>query len=409
MGQEGEATAPVVAVVEEEEIGRGRGGGGGGGERGGTGEESCDYCGAARALLWCRADAARLCLACDRHVHAANSVSSRHRRALLCDACRSEPSAIHCSSCRALLCANCDFDAHGRAGLLHDRRPVEGFSGCPSAGKLVSALGVGGDEKEVLEGEADDVGDYLVEDGSVWEAQPVLSFEDFIVPTTASHGFQAMGMPPLPKHRNSTCGKHKEEIIQQIRDLIKLESGTNDYHEVVAPIMESYGWVSEQNIQIDYLGPASNNSWNVGPASNNSWNVTTPHEDITLEGNQIDCREANTTIGLLNPPGEYPRTSSAVNLSSLNKAAEANACKSHGNDTNTDHVEFVPQDEMQHLPLKGIYKLARADRNSVILRYQEKRKTRNRYNKLIRYESRKIRADSRLRIKGRFAKTNPSQ
>lgn len=202
----------------------------------------------------------------------------------------------------------------------------------------------------------------------------------------------------LQQHRNSTCGKHKEEIIQQIRDLIKLENGTNDYHEVVGPIMESYGWVSEQNIQIDYLGPASNNSWN----------VTTPHEDITLEGNQIDCHEANTTIGLLNPPGEYPRTSSAVNLSSLNEAAEAHACKSHDNDTNTDHVESVPQDEMQHLPLKGIYKLARADRNSVILRYQEKRKTRK-YNKLIRYESRKIRADSRLRIKGRFAKTNPSQ
>ncbi|URD93933.1 CCT motif [Musa troglodytarum] len=369
MGQEGEATAPVVAVaVEEEEIGRG---GGGGGERGGIGEESCDFCGAARALLSCRADAARLCLACDRHVHAANSVSSRHRRALLCDACRSEPSAIHCSSCRALLCPNCDFDAHGRAGLLHDRRPVEGFSGCPSVGKLVSALGVGVDEKEVLEGEGDDVGDYLVEDGSVWEAQP---------------------------HRNSTCGKHKEEIIQQIRDLIRLESGTNDYHEVVSPIMESYGWVSsEQNIQIEYLGPASNNSWN----------VTTPHEDITPEGNQIDCREANATIGLLNPPGEYTGTSSAVNLSSLNEAAEVHACKSHRNDTNTDHVESVPQDETQHLPLKGIFKLARADRNSVILRYQEKRKTRK-YNKLVRYESRKIRADSRLRIKGRFAKMNPT-
>ncbi|KAL0905266.1 hypothetical protein M5K25_027457 [Dendrobium thyrsiflorum] len=45
------------------------------------------------------------------------------------------------------------------------------------------------------------------------------------------------------------------------------------------------------------------------------------------------------------------------------------------------------------------------DRSSVILRYKEKRKTR-RYDKLIRYESRKVRADSRVRIKGRFAKAN---
>uniref|UniRef100_J3LNR7 CCT domain-containing protein n=2 Tax=Oryza brachyantha TaxID=4533 RepID=J3LNR7_ORYBR len=45
------------------------------------------------------------------------------------------------------------------------------------------------------------------------------------------------------------------------------------------------------------------------------------------------------------------------------------------------------------------------DRNSVISRYKEKRKTR-RFDRQVRYESRKARADSRLRIKGRFAKTN---
>lgn len=44
------------------------------------------------------------------------------------------------------------------------------------------------------------------------------------------------------------------------------------------------------------------------------------------------------------------------------------------------------------------------NRGNAVLRYKEKRKNR-RYDKHIRYESRKLRADSRKRVKGRFVKS----
>ncbi|XP_010549213.2 PREDICTED: zinc finger protein CONSTANS-LIKE 13-like [Tarenaya hassleriana] len=46
------------------------------------------------------------------------------------------------------------------------------------------------------------------------------------------------------------------------------------------------------------------------------------------------------------------------------------------------------------------------ERDSALSRYKEKKKTR-RYEKHIRYESRKVRAESRARIRGRFAKADP--
>lgn len=52
----------------------------------------------------------------------------------------------------------------------------------------------------------------------------------------------------------------------------------------------------------------------------------------------------------------------------------------------------------------GGYDVAYPDRGAVISRYKEKRKNR-RFEKQIRYESRKARADGRLRIKGRFARS----
>jgi hypothetical protein len=85
---------------------KGVGGSSGGGSRQ---QWSCNYCD--EAALHCRADAARLCVACDCHVHAANVLSRKHVRA----------SFLRAPESPGPLCADCDDDDD--EGEL-----VEGFS-----------------------------------------------------------------------------------------------------------------------------------------------------------------------------------------------------------------------------------------------------------------------------------------
>ncbi|CAN5974846.1 unnamed protein product [Sphagnum jensenii] len=122
---------------------------------------ACDFCREGRATVYCRADSARLCLSCDRHVHGANALSRRHLRTLLCEGCNLRPSAVRCPEENNVgLCQSCDWDSHGRmrrrrnsntnssssaavvvatsaASSQHlTRHPFDCFSGCPSAAEL---------------------------------------------------------------------------------------------------------------------------------------------------------------------------------------------------------------------------------------------------------------------------------
>lgn len=104
----------------------------------------CDFCNQQIAVLYCRADTAKLCLFCDQLVHSANALSKKHLRSQICDNCGSEPVSIRCDTDKLVLCQECDWDAHGSCAVsgAHDRSPVEGFSGCPSASDLASAWGL---------------------------------------------------------------------------------------------------------------------------------------------------------------------------------------------------------------------------------------------------------------------------
>nr|ASZ80032.1 COLO-2 [Bambusa oldhamii] len=154
-------------------------GGGGGGRQ----QWPCDYCGEAAAALHCRADAARLCVACDRHVHAANALSRRHVRAPLCDECDARPAAARVAGDGGgelrFLCAGCD----GGCASATARVPVEGFSGCPAAAELAAAWGLdlAGDGG----GAGDDVDDPFFSelDYSMLAVDPVL--RDIYVPCDA--------------------------------------------------------------------------------------------------------------------------------------------------------------------------------------------------------------------------------
>jgi hypothetical protein len=164
-----------------------------GGDGAGAETASCDYCGGAAAAVYCRADAARLCLPCDRHVHGANGVCSRHARAPLCADCRAAAAVFRRAASAAFLCSNCDFGRHRDGGgepALQDRFAVQPYSGCPPATELAAILGVPLFDKPT----AEDGGWW-----NIWEEPQVLSLEDLIVPTTPCHGFQPLLTPSSPK------------------------------------------------------------------------------------------------------------------------------------------------------------------------------------------------------------------
>lgn len=100
----------------------------------------CDFCGDQRSLVYCRSDAASLCLSCDRNVHSANALSKRHSRTLVCEKCNSQPAYVRCVEEKASFCQNCDWSAHGTdpSSSTHKRHSINCYSGCPSASELSS-------------------------------------------------------------------------------------------------------------------------------------------------------------------------------------------------------------------------------------------------------------------------------
>ncbi|XP_076958382.1 B-box zinc finger protein 21-like [Bidens hawaiensis] len=83
---------------------------------------NCDVCNKDEASVFCPADDAALCAACDHRVHHANTLAGKHHRCSLlppspnnsplCDICQEEKALLFCQQDRAILCKNCDVAIH---------------------------------------------------------------------------------------------------------------------------------------------------------------------------------------------------------------------------------------------------------------------------------------------------------
>ncbi|MED6155258.1 hypothetical protein PIB30_003442 [Stylosanthes scabra] len=338
----------------------------------------CDYCNSSRSVLYCRADSAKLCFACDREVHSTNQLFSKHTRTLLCDSCYDSPASILCSTESSVLCHNCDWESHNLSlPTLHERGPLEGFTACPSVSELLTILGFedigkkallyggdgggggGGGEKDSAAA-VDFMGSEIegFSDFFVWDAPSVVSLDDLISSSAApSHNFQAMEVPPLPKNRKAACGRHREEILSQLRELAKSEPLDLD------------------NEQQQYL---------------QSGNMSTdPEHDFKTD---------------IFPPYEWQRGSNEPmnQVVPLNTLLGEEAAVEHPTSEGKPSVS-LKSETVSVVPKAAPCELTSQERDSALLRYKQKKKTR-RYEKHIRYESRKVRAQSRIRVKGRFAK-----
>ncbi|XP_073525997.1 uncharacterized protein [Phyllobates terribilis] len=368
----------------------------------------CDFCSERTALLFCRADAAKLCLACDKEVHSTAQLFTKHTRRLLCDACDTAPAVIVCSTHRSVLCQNCDFEIHNSgvslasaSGSSHDRRPLEGFSGQPSASEIATFLGLEGIDcsksfgvsDHGLAGEVDrgigvwgDISDFWNWD----ELSPrgVVSVDDLVVSGGENHSFQAMvALDTLPKDRNSTCGQYKLEMIHQLCQLAKSET---DLH---GELQQDFGCQTEGYEQIIAASDV--------------------YDGYQHEFMPEDAVTQKATLYVQDSKDEEAINEAFLSDIFLGSNAEEVALVSDrnsdiGNDTSlaingsqgTTHNVAIPSKTLNS-------EVSNADRGSALTRYKEKKRSR-RYEKHIRYESRKALAETRIRVKGRFAKVNQS-
>ncbi|CAH9129655.1 unnamed protein product [Cuscuta epithymum] len=446
------------------------------------GSVPCDYCTERAAVLQCRADAAKLCLLCDQHVHSANALSRKHVRSQICDGCGSEPVSVRCSTESLVLCQECDWHAHGSCAVsaAHDRDSVEGFTGCPLAVELAGIWGLDIDEKKPhqIPGPNPDWSGLSLDPWMSKDSSASFLLHELAVPNMNNPVVypNSGGSCQHSKRQSPRCGKNKMVILKQLVELFKRDrvdsTGSGGGGDIVpkTPNGDS-GWDGDENVAegggdegMLVLNQQFESNQNVPFTSllmmqapinqkesdgGSSMFWSTPSRDRTPQiwdfnlGQLREQKEsspseagygANDTGYMMRSYSELLKEASledskALELSRLSfsvthddittfggtATSESNILQASDYDKTKclvkEDIQFMDQMALVEseiaMPLMTREELEQIAKNrgNAMQRYKEKKKTR-RYDKHIRYESRKARADTRKRVKGRFVKAN---
>ncbi|XP_015570942.2 zinc finger protein CONSTANS-LIKE 14 [Ricinus communis] len=427
----------------------------------------CDFCNSEAAILYCRADSAKLCLFCDQQVHSANALSLNHFRSLNCDKCGAEPASVQCSVINdnnnndLVLCQDCDFDCSVSLSLLK-RAHINGFMGCPNAVELGEILGF--DLKKTKLFASSDSGSDLYD-------QEMDNMQDLLVPSgnSSRNCRQEMykqllelgkrervkvngdgdGEELRPETPPSRCGQQGNLVNLQ------MENGNEEeFHHQERPfasmlmlpnledVRESDGaadgvllwdcnptyqaaqvWdldlgktrdcaePGEEEANYDATDPGftfNNHRISKDSAFNiikvlddvHSMSCSTPNEDMLPRNS---CSKQQVSQSTMETGGGKDTLLVEQSSDSLLAEAKSNNSPRHVEVVEKSHLAWVGTDDME--TSKADVELFAQNRGNAMLRYMEKKKTR-RYDKHIRYESRKARADTRERVKGRFVKAS---
>lgn len=309
----------------------------------------CDTCQSAASKVYCRADNAYLCRTCDSRVHEANHFSLRHERVWVCDACECAPAAFLCKADAASLCAACDVATHSANPLAgrHQRVPIMPFSGSnitEDDGGTVDFLAQGGDDEDDEEDD-DEAASWLL-------LNPVKSISNEI---SCLFGDDVDDYLDLEDYNHGEKNQFSEQ--QQ-----------SDYHtqQTRHGLVPIKGRESKEQIQQQQQGHSFSMGFGFGYSCSGSYSQS-------VSGSSMD-------VGIV-PESTIAEDSLAPDPRLANQT-----------------IELYSGSQIQ-MPQQ----LSQMDREARVLRYREKRKTRK-FEKTIRYASRKAYAETRPRIKGRFAK-----
>ncbi|CAI0552131.1 unnamed protein product [Linum tenue] len=361
----------------------------------------CDFCGEQRSMVYCRSDAACLCLSCDRNVHAANALSKRHSRTLLCERCSSQPALVRCAEEKVSLCQNCDWTGHGTStsASAHKRQTINCYSGCPSASEL----------------------------SSIWSF--VLDF-----PSASESTYeQNMGLMSIAENvATETWPSSKEEAdrqnLESILQMSDSRSTTNPHRQAHQPagsgsstLPKVYDDGLYDDFNMDEMDLNLENYDELfGVGLNNPEEAFEGGGIASLFGTK-DMSGAESNFGRVNAM-QQPTCSNAASADSImSTKTEPVICVTARQGHSTLSFSGITGDSSAAADYQdcgaspmllmgeppwgppGAEGSPSANRTNAVMRYKEKKKTRQ-FEKRVRYASRKARADVRKRVKGRFVK-----
>ncbi|XP_022756304.1 zinc finger protein CONSTANS-LIKE 4-like [Durio zibethinus] len=308
----------------------------------------CDSCKSATATLFCRPDSAFLCSNCDSKIHAANKLASRHARVWVCEVCEQAPAHVTCKADAAALCVTCDRDIHSANPLArrHQRVPLTPFYDSVNSVPPVKPNGAYNFLDERYFSDRD--GDAVV---STEEAEA------------------ASWLLPNPNHKvvESADVNTAQYVFSEMDPYLDLEYGPVD------PKIEA----QEQNSSgTDGVVPVQRKGVQAPLANDHCYDMDFTGSKPFAYGYNPHCLSHSVSSSSLDV-GVVPEGSTMMDISD----------------------PYGRWAESTHQTLQ----LSSADREARVLRYREKKKNRK-FEKTIRYASRKAYAEMRPRIKGRFVK-----
>nr|BAO24101.1 CONSTANS-like protein [Lemna gibba] len=312
----------------------------------GMGARECDSCKSAPALLFCRADSAFLCRGCDGKIHGANKLASRHERVWMCEVCEQAPAAVTCKADAAALCLSCDADIHSANPLArrHERVPVVPFYESPSLHRSADAP------------------DFLVKASGEEDDGNNESEASWLIPNPSSIPNQGQKVAA-----EAPEGKGGEYLFSEVDRYLDLECGSS---------MEDGSIHHSDSVVPKIAVPAAHLPQFFAPEN---------CLDYDFSRSKAACYSAVPSLShsqmSSSDVGVVPDVSSMADIS------------------NPYGVPGVPAMVVQPQAQAAMG----LDREARVMRYGEKRKNRK-FEKTIRYASRKAYAETRPRIKGRFAK-----
>ncbi|KAL4555336.1 hypothetical protein LXL04_037954 [Taraxacum kok-saghyz] len=388
----------------------------------------CDHCGEARSMVYCRSDAAYLCLSCDRIIHSANALSKRHSRTLVCDRCNSQPAVVRCVEEKVSLCQNCDWAGHNnRSNTTHSRQTLNCYSGCPSAVELSNIWSFMTETPLVIENSCeqgmgsmsiadnsqgpsrsnnnnnnnnnnnyyidDDYNnnqDLVVNESNLWRGSSSVRGDDR-QENVGQHGGPLNSSTLKISHSGKKDGEacdddgfyvdfNMDEVDLSIENYEELFGvGHNDPEHLFA----------KDGIDCLFGGAESNchGAYGAKEASGDSLRSckTEPNPNCNYTRQHSNISFSSLTGESMSSAGEYQDCGASSSMLLMGEPPPPWCLQGGTDQTSTTTTALI------------------GSRSDAVLRYREKKKMRK-FEKRVRYATRKARADVRKRVKGRFVK-----